>query len=104
MERRVDVRAAGGVDSGMDESVRTQVRRENDERRRRRGRPRGDVTKNALVRGREDVRRDPVFELVNGERQLRQQQDRRYPNEEPAAPDHARHRKSSSARFRISVK
>lgn len=101
---RLDVCAAGRVDDDGDGQVRTKIRRKDDKGRRRRRGAGDDVTQDAFVRRRQDIRRDAVFELVNGERKLRQQQDRRNPRKDATAPHHVRHRTNSSARPRKSVK
>lgn len=100
----VDVRAAGGIGDGgrMDDG--TKVRLKNNERRGRRGGTSGNITKNALVGDGERIRRAAVFELVDTQRDLRQQKERRNPDKKAAAPHHVRHRTSSSAMPRNNVK
>lgn len=104
MEMSVDVRAAGGIGDGGRMDDQTEVRRKNDKRRGRRRGAGGDITKNALVRDGQRVRRDAVFELVDRQRDLRQQKKRRNPGKQAAAPHHVRHRTSSSAMPRNNVK
>ncbi len=97
MEMRADVRAASGIGDGGGVKNRTKIRREDHKRRGRRGRTGGDVTKNALMRDRQRIGRDAVFKLVDRQRDLRQQQKRRNPGKQAAAPRHFKHRTSSSA-------
>jgi hypothetical protein len=76
---RVDMLAARRIGGEGDRKDRAEVRREDDKRRGWRRSADARVTKNALVRKCRGVGRDPVFELVNGQSQLREQQDRRHP-------------------------
>lgn len=100
----LDMLTASGIGNNRGRPGRTKVWRQDDKRLRRRRGTGGNITKHALVGGSRRVRRDAVLELVNSQRQLRKQQDRRYPYEEPVTQYHPRHRSSSSARPRMSVK
>lgn len=98
------MRAADGVGDGMERNRRTEIGREDDEGGRRWRRAGGNITQHAFMRDADGVRRNAVFELVNRQRNLRQQENRRNKSEEFRPPGHARHRRSSSARPRISAK
>ncbi|MGE4064014.1 MAG: hypothetical protein AB7E79_11670 [Rhodospirillaceae bacterium] len=98
------MRATRGVGNDVKSEAGTEVRWKNREGYRRRSHAGGNIAKHTLVRDGRSIGRDSVLELVNCERDLRQQENRRYPGEEPRAPTHAKHLKSSSARPRSSEK
>ena len=75
----VDVHAAGGIGDGVRIDDRTKVRRKNHKRRGRRCGAGRDVTKNALVCDGDRILGEPVFVLVDCQRDLRQQKKRRNP-------------------------